>query len=88
MPDPVLPPSVPLPDDPVNNPNVEPAPVWTWTGLWVFVLFLLERVNADLEVWQNPPRWVPYVLLALPVAIRWVRAKISGIPTVFRRLKL
>lgn len=75
------------PGDPVNNPDVEPAPVWTWSGFWVLVLFLLERFASDLALWQDPPRWVPYALLALPVAIRWVRTKVTGIPTSFRRQK-
>lgn len=74
-----------MPDDPIPNPDVRPARWWEWSGWWSFLLLVLEWAQGEVGGWKDPPRWVGIVLVALPFVIRFVREKVTGVATSFRR---
>lgn len=69
----------------IENPDVRPAPLWTWSGFWSLILLLLEQISTDLAGIENPPRWLSVVVVALPFLIRMVRQKVTGLPSSYRR---
>ena len=73
------------PAESIENPPVHPAPIWTWTGFWSFLLALLERLSVELSVIENPPWWVSLALVGLPFVIRLIRQKTTGLPSSYRR---
>lgn len=69
----------------LQNPDVRPAKWWEWTGWWSLALSVLLWAQGELGGWQNPPRWVGLALLAIPFAVRFVREKVTGVPSSYRR---
>ena len=69
----------------VENPNVHPAPMWTWSGFWSLLLLLLTELATTLAAVEDPPRWVSIAVVALPFLIRIVRQKATGVPSSYRR---
>lgn len=72
-------------DDVVLNPDVRPSHFWEWSGFWSLIIALLEWGNTQVAVWKDPPQWALYALIGLPVAIRWAKGRLGGLPTSFRR---
>lgn len=68
-----------------ENPNVRPARLWEASGFWSLLLVVAESVLVWLQAIEQPPMIVTVLVAALPVGIRWLRQKVTGGASSFRR---
>lgn len=73
-------------DEPLDptNPDVKPAPIWTWTGVMVILAMSLEWIAEAVALIPEQPRWVTFAVGAIPVVVRIIRLVATG-PTSFRK---
>ena len=68
-----------------QNPNVRYARVWEWSSFWSLLLVLVEAVLVWLQAIEQPSMLVTVLVASLPAIVRWLRQKVTGAASSFRR---